>query len=1167
MPIRALIVIDTGNNFDSAYYSILADTLTAAGIDVEVAFMGSDAQADHENFNFATSVPNLSVYDVIWIFAFQPSTEAVPALQPAEIHALATFMDAGGGVFATGDHEALGSRICGYLPRVRTMRAWFDDLTTGLSPMRPSFPLSWDRIDNGRADTRTPDHQTGSESDNIAQTITLLTSPAHPIFRRIGADITTLPDHMHEGQTLGEDAGLIADDYTHGFSHAVYAGGAALPAGFVEFPSYDQAVRPKVVAQRYIAGGNDLDAKTVNLLSVYDGHKAGVGRVVTSSTFHHFANFNVAGFTEANPDWQDIKAFFVNITTWLARPTPRIQLIVERSTYSEDEVNSNSTFAAAILVTVDGLAPSQFIDGPINTANPSQARLEQWAPQITVAGGMESITITPKAPLFSDDPSFYNRLQRFTFQYDVVFTDPTATFAFGNSPRVVPIQASLQSTTGADVTQVALLQLTRSSNPFMLDSVAGETPHWLSTDLRCFQVTANNTFLGHELTGTADAAGQANQDDAIAYLERVLGTMTSTQFENELSVDQQRSALYQFPKNDDGDNVFNFAIARVRLNPASANASNVRVFFRIFTSQSTALTFLREEDGDGNPMTGSPTGGYLEATNAGGPIAVPGVSANGLSWLSFPFFGERRLNATAPETQTDASNVKSINASNGYAFFGVLLDNNRNQPYLRPNPTDPPGAARQSLMDHLMGAHQCLVAQIRYDDTPIPSNSLPSNSDKLAQRNLAFSGVANPGLNSSRVALHTFEIQATTAPSTNNALPNELLLDWVRPAPEGTLVKIFIPTWDANEVVALADRLYHNHGIEMEGPHIIRVPGNGMRYVPIPRSQAGQTGVISAELPLGIVKGQRFDLAVRQISNESYVRKAPRGTFTHLSEEEVARRYAQFVYEAKMRGDAISDEVVNNEVPRGIFDLNENQRLVTRKAIFDEDGKGGFLIERDAKAVAAARSQSFHWRKTVGGFQLGIPVSVKEDMLNHHIRLLSVFRWRLERLDRSSRWYKTLSYYVDVLAEKVQGLGGNPYGVPITPDADPKKLGIARPAVDPTGDDGDGGGRPDGGAGRGPTNPYFEPGLDDWLGGTKGLPDPKKARPILITGKISGTLYDHFGDFEGFTLEAYDGRHYQFYSREDPILELVEMARVHRRVVTVVTASLDSRQVRRLLLA
>ena len=142
-----------------------------------------------------------------------------------------------------------------------------------------------------------------------------------------------------------------------------------------------------------------------------------------------------------------------------------------------------------------------------------------------------------------------------------------------------------------------------------------------------------------------------------------------------------------------------------------------------------------------------------------------------------------------------------------------------------------------------------------------------------------------------------------------------------------------------------------------------------------------------------------------------------------------------------------------------IFQLNANESLATRKSLFDEEGKGGFLIERDAEAVAAARSLSFHWRKTVGSFQLAIPVSVKDDMLHHHMRLLSVFRWRLEHLDRTSRWYQTLSYYVDLLAEKVKGLGGNPYTVPITPDGDPVALGIARPAADPTGAGGDDGGR------------------------------------------------------------------------------------------------------------
>jgi hypothetical protein len=34
--------------------------------------------------------------------------------------------------------------------------------------------------------------------------------------------------------------------------------------------------------------------------------------------------------------------------------------------------------------------------------------------------------------------------------------------------------------------------------------------------------------------------------------------------------------------------------------------------------------------------------------------------------------------------------------------------------------------------------HQCLIAEIRFDDTPIPNGAIMSSSDKLAQRNIAW---------------------------------------------------------------------------------------------------------------------------------------------------------------------------------------------------------------------------------------------------------------------------------------------------------------------------------------------------------------------------------------------------------------------------------------------
>src|SRR4051812_17437176 len=79
------------------------------------------------NFSFAT---DLSVYDVILLFGFASDSDVHGSGQPerlsdAELFAITTFMNNGGGVFATGDHESLGRPLCGLIPRVRSMRKWF----------------------------------------------------------------------------------------------------------------------------------------------------------------------------------------------------------------------------------------------------------------------------------------------------------------------------------------------------------------------------------------------------------------------------------------------------------------------------------------------------------------------------------------------------------------------------------------------------------------------------------------------------------------------------------------------------------------------------------------------------------------------------------------------------------------------------------------------------------------------------------------------------------------------------------------------------------------------------------------------------------------------------------------------------------------------------------
>ena len=97
------------------------------------------------------------------------------------------------------------------------------------------------------------------------------------------------------------------------------------------------------------------------------------------------------GFNDDVAVFDQIRTVYQNITVWLARPRPRITLILERSTFSQAEADADPVFDGAILVTVDGLKPSQFPGGGITNLSPSNAQLAAWAPVLSQPAG---ITIT-----------------------------------------------------------------------------------------------------------------------------------------------------------------------------------------------------------------------------------------------------------------------------------------------------------------------------------------------------------------------------------------------------------------------------------------------------------------------------------------------------------------------------------------------------------------------------------------------------------------------------------------------------------------------------------------------------------------------------------------------------------------------------------------------------
>ena len=84
--------------------------------------------------------------------------------------------------------------------------------------------------------------------------------------------------------------------------------------------------------------------------------------------------------------------------------------------------------------------------------------------------------------------------------------------------------------------------------------------------------------------------------DAAAFIASALPTSTRTTLEATrfagLPQDEDASALEFQQQDSDGNFVFNFALARVRLlGQTPATAQTVRVFFRLFQAQSAASNF------------------------------------------------------------------------------------------------------------------------------------------------------------------------------------------------------------------------------------------------------------------------------------------------------------------------------------------------------------------------------------------------------------------------------------------------------------------------------------------------------------------------------------------------------------------------------------------------
>jgi hypothetical protein len=398
--------------------------------------------------------------------------------------------------------------------------------------------------------------------------------------------------------------------------------------------------------------------------------------------------------------------------------------------------------------------------------------------------------------------------------------------------------------------------------------------HWLSTDLRVFQINAKQSKFGAKMGATA-AQAQAFIQQVINNLNA--GTTGGQTFENDLSTDPQTSKL-ELSKSVNGTKVFNFAVARVRYIGA-LKAQNVRVFFRMFPAATTSLSYDTSTT-------------YRRGGQGGVTVPLLGLQSNQL--VTIPCFASTRINSatTSLNAQNDPTNVQAIAASGTerQVYFGAWLDFNQTAPQfpINPAPADGPWATdRKSIQDLVRGQHQCLVAEIAFDPAPIPVNVTPGTSDKLAQRNLVIVESANPGVVGSRRIPHTFEIRPTSNALPAGAVHDELMIDWGS-TPVDSLATIYLPSVNAENILDLAVQMYRTSDLALLDEHTLQMRTGGISWIPIPAGEdTNFTGMITIDLPPTVRAGQVFTIVVRQVTGVAtpvieVAAVAPARTWRHI---------------------------------------------------------------------------------------------------------------------------------------------------------------------------------------------------------------------------------------------------------------------------------------------
>jgi murein tripeptide amidase MpaA len=693
-------------------------------------------------------------------------------------------------------------------------------------------------------------------------------------------------------------------------------------------------------------------------------------------------SYTVEWGTEFQPPYTEMQNIIQEITCGLLafcmgilNTLKACTIVLDRDHFGQDEIDALRTqpggavVKGAFFVIVDGFTPSQ-----LNITNSSSLGA---APVVGLTPSTGLTTPPVCSSLVSDDPSFGPGIQRFRFGYDINFgNDDSAFTSFSADTEPVILNTTFQGLSAS-----AQIFLIKQPDPFILQ---GPQTWWLSNDIRLIQVAEG-----------ASAFGVTMGSDPFAFLAAVTSALESGQGNAggqsfDTNTQEDAEVITVAPLNTAFKKVYNFAIARVHYRGLASTAKSVRVFFRMFAANSTDTAF-QPDTTFRRYAAYSPTYPVPAADDFQNVLPEMGLQSG--EYVTMPFFAEPRIDPTQngaantlPSLQTpDSANVKNLMPTGGPlhdTFFGCWLDINQT-PFTSPGTTSLvpamppagntdgpwPGITLEPVQQaFLTNEHNCIVAEIAFDPVAINTGTEPFNSDKMAQRNISWSYVANPGEEASRRVLEPFEVRPTPTNLPSGARPDELMIDWNN-VPIGQKAEIYLPAVDAQAVVDKATQLYGAKRLTRLDAHTIGCSTGGVTYIPLPQGlgSANFVGLISVNLPYGIRKGQLFSLLVRQLTNASG-RITPPPPPPPPPPQIAARRAASEV-----------------NVPK--------------------------LVQ---------------WRKVLGTFQVNVPVGTKELLLPREQQRLSIFRWIGEAMPHQRRWYPVFQRYLKQIGEKVGALGGDP---------------------------------------------------------------------------------------------------------------------------------------------